>query len=1600
MKKVLNKNNFIFILILMTLFNLIMPTISYAANVSINDVLKETVAGWYMILRGLGIGAMILLLLILAGKAAISRNSADSALIKRMLLDWLVGLLLIIFIHYFMVFAINVNEDMVKGSEKLGQSLSGMKEGQEISLYESVISKAYEIKFKPGTIGMILYIMLVYYAYKFALVYLKRYVNVLVLILIAPIVCLMYAFKKVLSGKAITLKKWFKEFIYNVFLQSLHAVMYGTLVGLTLKYSNDGESFLGAILCMILFGVIFKVDKLVRKFFNSVGGDTSVAVSKIDSAFSNTKKAVGTFASGNAQAGATALMYGSKSDEFQNMKSKFGENLNWNKVADTFKGDSKNAWLDMKGGVSDVFGGTKDGLAETFEDMKGTINGDHKYVSEEAIAKEQERLDNAGFFGKTWRAMVALPGNIKEKLPKKIEELRLHLENKKQETIQNIQDLRRDVETIRSIPKMIKGMRKVPPAIQAPNVEIGEIVYDEKYDALIDFDIDQHEIEERITAFIAMSSGEISSAIILAMGYESVIRCPKLGMMMLAEDNYRNMIHPEIPMERRKVIAGVKHESRPALTFKNFENGSIDTIQKVVMSDVMRNFAGVSTMQRLATGVLEQRITFRTVPEGSEKFTVTYSGKKNAARNMYEKRELVFERMHAFRNDINIAKNINIINNLEALRKQGKLSNLSPEMLEMLKNAGVIIEVKENGKFEGGYIVLDNAIDNAVMRTRVGHYVTENAGTETANKINKFLNANADSELAIRISNYIIDNPESTLATVIDRVQITEDGRIVTKVDSFQMSGNQPNLSQLGMVTDQGIVQKILTPDGQEVEQIIDLQGRIIKEATDANGNIVEFPVEQGRRLQTVMTPEGTMILQVVSQDGSSIMPLVLNENAEAKTEVVNIDTIETTDGIYTEVTPPVGEIQLVNRLTGEVESIKPENVTLQLVRNEDGELQIIKVETQEVFEVNEDTIFQVFKPEEGIVQILDQESNTIETAYGEVAVQVLKDKGIMLTPEEEAEFIAREELKAKLTALSDATAINLATGENESIIQLGFETEVLTALVAETVEKPAEVTTVEEHLDKMNNLFEQIGILQNQELTESLLGELEVEKELVMVEIGEEKAKVFEQLAATGEISSSDIKLDDLVSSISIENVVNQVNDSDDESDAFSDIYSILTESDATSTSTTVIDTTVVETSDTTETTSSFDSLYSMIADTPADKKVDVAVSAITAGESVVEDTSSASDSFSKLYSQLTESKEVRRTSGVKQTKKQTTTSENEKVNLVVEVKGAVINPCKIEEVVLKVTTVDDIVRKYCGGLSENINRDKYKDMAKKQARIYNGKILQIPEMTKEEIANKKKKQKENKAEHKITIYLSGNGSEVYGEKVIEENSKLYDIRTLFSRNANREAISVNNKIVSLSYILKDGDEVYIPLMTSDEKDTRRGINAGFIETVIKNFFENYIHKNRFRPEYSGKTELEILQIIIGDPRLLKNNNKSILNELKTKHNIEIPTEELEERIKKYIETEIAKLEKDMPRKATSKKGKNTSSDSEIVQVTAIDPNLIRQLNFVGNRRVTVRRQADLFESSSRNRMDLTGNDDKDKRIAEIEGYFRTRRDRLIASK
>ena len=899
MKKILNKNNLILILIIMTLFNLIMPTVSYAANISINDVLKETVAGWYAILRAISVAVMLILLLVIAIKGAVSNNAGDKSLLKRMLGDWIIALILVLFIHYFMIIAINLNEAAVSGARSLGSQLSGMEEDQEISLYESTITKAYEVKFKPGTIGMILYIMLVYYAYKFTLVYLKRYVNVLVLILIAPIVCCFYAFKKVLTGKGVTLKKWFKEFIYNVFLQSLHATMYATLVGLSIKFSADGESFVGAIITMILFAVIFKVDKLVRKLFNSVGGDTSIAISKIDRAGSTIKNnltnvgstaAVSTVASVDAIGGAI-LHKNSIGDEFQKIKPRYGDKIDWGKVGDGIKSDSKETWNLAKDGVTDFYNQNKEDITDVFADMEGTIKGKYKYVSEEAIAKEQEKMDNAGFLGKTWFAVLGAPEAIhkkikqtKELIESKKEGFRKYLEEKKRKAITYVEDLQKDVETVKYIPTLIRDVKKLPSLVMQINPKNRQLEYNDNFEAIFDVDVKPDELNERLQTLINISSsGHLATSVVLAQGYESLLRCPKIGLMLLAEQNYKDMVHPEIPMEQRKAIAGYKKEEKSSYHFSNFGNGTIRKFERIVVVDSCQAYAGLRSLKKVAVGVQNKTITYRPVPEDADKTVIHYKGKANASRQLQQNIQFVLGGLRSFQSDTQVARNIGVLNEVQRIRDSQQLSNLSPEMIRMLEKAGIAIRVDGTADFKGGYIILDQVIENYVMIQKLNDYFISHLDDLVAQRLSEFLMANQYSDIALRMCNYVIDNPDCMLAKMIGNIELTGEGQLVQKVESFRMDGD---ISQLGIISENTIVQTIITTEGI-VEQVIDFQGHIINQAVNEDGSPVQFySNETGMIIQTVLTPEGSLIQQILSEDKTTIKPVVFNEGSE---EIVDL---------------------------------------------------------------------------------------------------------------------------------------------------------------------------------------------------------------------------------------------------------------------------------------------------------------------------------------------------------------------------------------------------------------------------------------------------------------------------------------------------------------------------------------------------------------------------------------------------------------------------------------------------------------------------------------------------------------------------------------
>ena len=261
---------------------------------SIIIIIKETVAEWFYMIRFIAVIGMLMVLILIGIKIAISTLSSEKAVYKRMLVDWLVGFLFFFAVQYIMYFIIYLNQlavDLIADySENQASAIiqtSSLEFGKterdneevEASLYEAVRTRAYDPKLINGTTGTIMYITLVIFAWRFAWMYLKRYFTLIVLTLMAPAVAFAYALQKVFSGKAKAWSTWLNEYIVNTFIQTVHAILYASFVSTALIVSLD--SIAGMVVGLIIMNFMLKADKVFRKIFKmSTGGSLLDRVSK------------------------------------------------------------------------------------------------------------------------------------------------------------------------------------------------------------------------------------------------------------------------------------------------------------------------------------------------------------------------------------------------------------------------------------------------------------------------------------------------------------------------------------------------------------------------------------------------------------------------------------------------------------------------------------------------------------------------------------------------------------------------------------------------------------------------------------------------------------------------------------------------------------------------------------------------------------------------------------------------------------------------------------------------------------------------------------------------------------------------------------------------------------------------------------------------------------------------------------------------------------------------------------------------------------------------------------------------------------------------
>lgn len=252
-------------------------------------ILKKAIAGWYYVFRAISFMVMLVILVYIGVKLAINSATKEKALYKRVLMDWVVGMILVFSIHYVMLFIINFNEILVESLSNLRSGVEQMEvyeygslarvekpvenDELEVNLYDEVRTRAYDAKLSVGTTGMIMYMVLVFYAWKYTFIYMKRYLTIAVLTIIAPLIASTYAYNKVRTGKSGIFSKWFKEYLFTVILQSVHCILYLVFLDTALKISLNSVAAIILVFC--LMNMMSKSEGLFRKIFGIEGSLTN-----------------------------------------------------------------------------------------------------------------------------------------------------------------------------------------------------------------------------------------------------------------------------------------------------------------------------------------------------------------------------------------------------------------------------------------------------------------------------------------------------------------------------------------------------------------------------------------------------------------------------------------------------------------------------------------------------------------------------------------------------------------------------------------------------------------------------------------------------------------------------------------------------------------------------------------------------------------------------------------------------------------------------------------------------------------------------------------------------------------------------------------------------------------------------------------------------------------------------------------------------------------------------------------------------------------------------------------------------------------------------
>lgn len=246
-------------------------------------IIRKVVRLWYISFRNVAIVVIAVVIIFAGVKMAISTVAEDKGNYKKMLVSWTKALVIVLVMHFFMYAIQYFNAKMLEIlqdslANKYGAEVdpdTGQPIGNTGQVYNTIVKRAFDVRYKVGIPGAIMYLVLTIYFVRFCFIYVRRYAGLMILTILAPLVAIKHAVLSLNGKSSNEFSKWLGDYTTTTFLQSIHALVFLTLVttAIDLALVNIG----GFVIALLMLHAVTHITVLATQIFNfnSNGGGGS-----------------------------------------------------------------------------------------------------------------------------------------------------------------------------------------------------------------------------------------------------------------------------------------------------------------------------------------------------------------------------------------------------------------------------------------------------------------------------------------------------------------------------------------------------------------------------------------------------------------------------------------------------------------------------------------------------------------------------------------------------------------------------------------------------------------------------------------------------------------------------------------------------------------------------------------------------------------------------------------------------------------------------------------------------------------------------------------------------------------------------------------------------------------------------------------------------------------------------------------------------------------------------------------------------------------------------------------------------------------------------